>query len=63
MSIQDGHGEYGQPILQAKQTVKSNVFSVTVNSMVWENITGLDFSPDWVWIKAKSHGSYGGGLS
>ena len=44
MSIQDGHGEYGQPILQAKQTVKSNVFSVTVNSMVWENITGLDVS-------------------
>ena len=42
MSIQDGHGEYGQPILQAKQTVKSNVFSVTVNNMVWENITGLD---------------------
>ena len=32
----------------------------TVNT---RNITGLDFSPDWVWIKAKSHGSYGGGLS
>ena len=32
----------------------------TVNT---RDITGLDFSPDWVWIKAKSHGSYGGGLS
>ena len=44
MSIQDGHGEYGQPILQAKQTVKANTFSVTVNNMVWENITDLDVS-------------------
>lgn len=43
-TIQDTHGTYGQPILQAKQTVKSNVFSVTVNNMDWENITGLDVS-------------------
>ena len=42
MSIQDGHGEYNQPILQVKQTVKADTFSVTVNNMVWENITGLD---------------------
>ena len=44
MSIQDGHGEYQQPIIQAKQTVKSDVFSVTVNNLNWENITGLDLA-------------------
>ena len=43
-TIQDSHGTYGQPILQVKQTVKANTFSVTVNNMVWENITGLDVS-------------------
>ena len=41
-TIQDSHGTYGQPILQVKQTVKADTFSVTVNNMVWENITGLD---------------------
>ena len=43
-TIEDSHGTYGQPILQAKQTVKSDVFSVTVNNLNWENITGLDVS-------------------
>ena len=41
-TIEDSHGTYGQPILQAKQTVKNDVFSVTVNNLNWENITGLD---------------------
>ena len=31
----------------------------TVNSRV---ISGLEFQPDWVWIKCRSHSSYGGGL-
>ena len=43
-TIEDSHGTYGQPFLQAKQTVKSDVFSVTVNNLNWENITGLDVS-------------------
>ena len=32
----------------------------TVNS---RNITGLEFKPDWVWIKARNRSSYGGGLN
>ena len=31
-TIEDSHGTYGQPILQAKQTVKSDVFSVFCQS-------------------------------
>ena len=27
-----------------------------------KDITGLNFKPDWVWIKSRSHSSYGGGL-
>ena len=27
------------------------------------NITGLEFKPDMVWIKSRSHATYGGGLS
>ena len=33
------------------------------NSTQDRNITGLEFKPDFVWIKARSHSTYGGGLS
>ena len=32
----------------------------TANS---RDITGLEFQPDWVWIKARNQSSYGGGLN
>ena len=33
------------------------------NSTQDRNITGLEFKPDFVWIKSRSHATYGGGLS
>ena len=33
------------------------------NSTQDRNITGLEFKPDMVWIKSRSHAVYGGGLS
>ena len=33
------------------------------NAATTRDITGLDFSPDWVWIKSRSNSSYGGGLA
>ena len=33
------------------------------NSTQDRNITGLEFKPDMVWIKSRSHATYGGGLS
>ena len=33
------------------------------NSTQDRNITGLEFKPDFVWIKSRSHSTYGGGLS
>jgi len=40
------------------------------NTLLWDgdsansrDITGLNFKPDWVWIKSRSHSSYGGGLN
>ena len=39
------------------------------NTLIWDgnstqdrDISGLDFQPDWVWIKARNGGTYGGGL-
>jgi len=40
------------------------------NTLLWSgdsansrDITGLNFKPDWVWIKSRNYSSYGGGLN
>jgi len=40
------------------------------NTLIWDgdsansrDITGLNFKPDWVWIKSRNYSSYGGGLN